>query len=166
VCNAGGMTIAVILALVCAVTYGASDFLGAVGARRLRVLPGTTVTYAVACVALLIMLPIAGGTWSVDTIVWGAIAGVSAIIGFLLFYAALAAGPMSLASPLIAVVGALVPVGVAVAIGERLELLAWVGVALAVAGGALISATRREGAPGIPRRTVIMSLFAGAGLGL
>ena len=160
------MAVAVILALVCAVTYGVSDFLGAVGARRLRVLPGTTITYAVAFLALLVMLPLAGGVWSVATIVWGAMAGVAAIVGFLLFYAALAAGPMSLASPLIAVVGALIPVSIAVAIGERLELLAWIGVALAIAGGALISVTRREGAPGIPRRTVVMSVFAGAALGL
>ncbi|MBX3100089.1 MAG: EamA family transporter [Salinibacterium sp.] len=160
------MAIAVVLALLCAVSYGASDFLGAVGARRLRVLPGTTITYAVACLVLLMVLPLVGGTWSIETIVWGAIAGVVAILGFLLFYAALAAGPMSLASPLIAVVGALVPVGIAVAIGERLELLAWVGVALAIVGGSLISVTRREGAPGIPRRTVVMSVFAGAGLGL
>jgi len=159
------MAIAVLLALVSAVAYGASDFLAAVGARRLRVLRGTTVTYAFATVALLAMLPIAGGAWSTETVVWGAVAGVCAIVGFLAFYAALAAGPMSLASPLIAVVGSVLPVAVAVALGERLEALAWVGIVLALVGGALISAVRRAGTPGIPPRTVVLSLVAGVGLG-
>ena len=161
----GSVLITVVLSLVTALSYGVSDFLGAVGARRLRVLPGTAVTYGFALLTLLVMLPIIGGAWSGETVLWGVVAGASAIIGFLAFYAALAAGPMSLASPLIAVIGSLVPVVIALLLGEQLPLLAWVAIVLALAGGALISVTRGGSGGGIPRKTVVLSLLAGVGLG-
>ena len=157
------MTVA--LSLITALTYGVSDFLGAVGARRLKVLLGTAVTYGFALLTLLVMLPSIGGAWSAETVLWGAVAGVSAIIGFLAFYAALAAGPMSLASPLIAVIGSLVPVVIALLLGERLPGLAWIAIVLALLGGALISVTRGGAKTGIPRKTVVLSLLAGVGLG-
>jgi len=160
-----GMLVTVALSLVTALSYGVSDFLGAVGARRLKVLPGTAVTYGFALLTLLVMLPLIGGAWSAETVLWGAVAGVSAIIGFLAFYAALAAGPMSLASPLIAVIGSLVPVVIALLLGEQLPPLAWAAIVLALLGGALISVTRRGSSAGIPRKTVVLSVLAGVGLG-
>ena len=159
------MLLTLALSLVTAVSYGVSDFLGAVGARRLKVLPGTAVTYGFALLTLLVMLPIIGGAWSGETVLWGGIAGAAAIVGFLAFYAALAAGPMSLASPLIAVVGSLVPVVIALLLGERLPVLAWIAIVLALGGGALISVTRGGRGTGIPRKTVGLSLLAGLGLG-
>ncbi len=159
------MLVTVVLSLVTAASYGVSDFLGAVGARRLKVLPGTAVTYGFALLTLLVMLPIIGGAWSGETVLWGAVAGVSAIVGFLAFFAALAAGPMSLASPLIAVIGSLVPVVIALLLGERLPVLAWIAVVLALVGGGLISVTRGGAGTGIPRKTVVLSMLAGLGLG-
>lgn len=157
------MTVA--LSLLSALSYGVSDFLGAVGARRLKVLPGTAVTYGFALLALLALLPIVGGEWTALAVLWGTIAGLSAIVGFLAFYAALAAGPMSLASPLIAVIGSIVPVAIAVALGEQLPLLAWLAVVVALIGGALFSVTRRGSTTGIPRKTVMLSVLAGLGIG-
>jgi drug/metabolite transporter (DMT)-like permease len=156
----------VMLALGTALSYGVSDFFGAVGARRLKVLPGTTVTYLFAMATLLLALPIVGGAWSPQTVVWGALAGVAAIAGFLAFYAALAAGPMSLAAPLIAVLGSVVPVAVAVVLGEQLSLLAWGAILLALLGAALISVTRRGERMAIPRKTVILAVLSGTLLGL
>jgi drug/metabolite transporter (DMT)-like permease len=156
----------VLLSLVSALSYGVSDFLGAVGARRLRVLRSTTIIYVLAFATLLVALPIQGGAWSVDTIVWGAIAGVAAIAGFLAFYAALAAGPINLAAPLIAVLGSLVPVVVAIALGEQLKLLAWIAIVLALAGAGFISVTRRDATNTIPRKTLVLAIIAGTLLGL
>jgi drug/metabolite transporter (DMT)-like permease len=158
--------ITVLLSTAAALSYGVSDFLGAVGARRLRVLPGTTITYLFAFGTLAVALLVIGGQWSALSVGWGAVAGVAAIAGFLAFYAALAAGPMSLASPLIAVLGSLVPVVIAVALGERLPLLAWLAIVLALAGALMISVTRRGDATGIPRKTVVLSVLAGTLLGL
>ena len=90
----------------------------------------------------------------------------AAVIGFVAFYAALAAGPMSLAAPLIAVLGSLVPVLVAVIVGETLPLLAWVAIGLAIVGAGLISVARRAEAPRLRPRTVVLSVVAGASLGL
>ena len=158
------MTVA--LALTAALSYGVSDFLGAVGARRIRVLPGASITYLFALVAIIVFLVFVPGVWSPQAIVWGSVAGVAAIVGFLFFYAALAAGPMSLAAPLIAVVGSLVPVTIAVALGEQLSPPAWFAVILALVGAGLISVTR-SGAPSrIPPKTVAFSIIAGALLGL
>jgi drug/metabolite transporter (DMT)-like permease len=156
----------VALSLSAALTYGVSDFLGAVGARRTGVLNGTAITYSLALVSLVVFWAFVGGTPSTAAVAWGAVAGVAAIVGFLFFYAALAAGPISLAAPLIAVVGSLVPVGVALLRGERLSLIAWVAVVLALAGAALISVTRRGAPVGIPPRTVVFSVLAGGMLGL
>lgn len=160
------MLLTVVVSSLAALSYGVSDFLGAVGARRLRVLPGTAVTYALATATILIGTLIVGGVWSGGAIGWGVAAGVCAITGFLAFYAALAAGPMSLASPLIAVLGSLVPVVVAIALGEQLPWLGWVAVVIALVGGALISIAPRGSDRGIPRRTVMLSFVAGVFLGL
>jgi uncharacterized membrane protein len=130
------------------------------------VLPGTTVTYVFAFAALLVALPIVGGEWSGETVLWGSLAGVAAIAGFLAFYAALAAGPISLAAPLIAVLGSLVPVLVALVAGERLSLPAWIAIVLAIAGAALISVTRRGAPTAIPNKTIVLSVVAGTLLGL
>lgn len=160
------MLLTVLISAAAALSYGVSDFLGAVGARRLRVLPGTTITYLFAFATLAVVLALVGGEWSAAALGWGAVAGVAAIAGFLAFYAALAAGPMSLASPLIAVMGSLVPVVIAIVLGERLPVLAWIAVMLALIGGLAISVTRRRAGAGIPRKTVVLSLLAGTLLGL
>lgn len=155
----------VMLSLGTALSYGVSDFFGAVGARRLRVLPGTTITYLFAAGTILAALPIVGGAWSVETVLWGALAGVAAIAGFLVFYAALAAGPISLAAPLIAVLSSIVPVIVAVMLGEQLSWLAWGAIVLALAGAGLISVTRRGEPTAIPRKTIVLGVLAGILLG-
>lgn len=160
------MITTVLLALASSLSYGVSDFLGAVGARRLRVLPGTAILYVFALVGVLLTLPIMGGVWGPESIFWGAVAGIAAIAGFLAFYAALAAGPINLAAPLIAVLGSLVPVTIAIVLGEQLAVLAWVAVVLALVGAGLISVTRRGAPRSIPRKTLVLSIVAGVLLGV
>ena len=50
---------------------------------------------------------------------WGSLYGVSQAVGVHWFYAAVSAGPISVVSPLAAVLNAAVPVAVGVALGER-----------------------------------------------
>ena len=61
-------------------------------------------------------------------IVSGVVAGVLAAVGFLTFSAALAAGPISLMTPLIALLSSAVPVVVALVLGDRLEPIAWIAI--------------------------------------
>jgi drug/metabolite transporter (DMT)-like permease len=156
----------VALALASSLSYGVSDFLGAVAARRLRVLPSTGILYTFALVGVVLTLPFLGGEFGPEATFWGAIAGVAAIFGLIAFYAALAAGPINLAAPLIAVLGSLVPVTIAIVLGEQLQLLAWIAIVLALLGAGLISVTKRGAPRSIPRKTLILSIAAGVLLGV
>ncbi|HEY1104714.1 MAG TPA: EamA family transporter, partial [Agromyces sp.] len=133
----------VALALGAALAYGVADFFGGVAARRATVFASTTVNYAVAALVLVVVVAMTGGTWSTQTVVSGLIAGVLALIGFLAFFAALAAGPISLVTPVIALLSSAVPVGAALVLGEPLSPLVWLAVALAVVGSVLIGMEHR-----------------------
>jgi drug/metabolite transporter (DMT)-like permease len=156
----------VVLALVSSLFYGVSDFLGGLGVMRLRVIPGTAVTYLFGAVTLGIALPIVGGTWSSDALFWGFLTGVFAIVGFISFYAALAVGPMSLVSPLVAVLGAVVPVLVAALRGERLEFLAWIAIVIALISAALIAITPEKAESAASVKTIVLSVVSGVTLGM
>ena len=159
------MALAVILALGSALAYGVSDFLGGTAAARLRVIPTTVLSYVTATVALTILILVTGGVWSGAVLLWGSVAGVAAVVGFVTFYAAMAIGPMSLVSPLIAVLGSAVPVVAAVAFGEQLSLWAWVGIAFALAGAVLISSQPKGGGGRMTIRAAVLSVIAGVSLG-
>ena len=125
-----------ILALAAALLYGTSDFLGGVASRRasvftvlaLTVPAGAAVTLLVAVLgetpgvsALLghggLGAPTAVGNWSAAG--WAAGSGVCGACGLVAFYAGFASAPISVVAPVAALVSAVLPVGVAVAGGER-----------------------------------------------
>jgi drug/metabolite transporter (DMT)-like permease len=157
--------ISIVAGLIASLAYGVSDFLGAVAAIRLRVIPTTTLSYAAAVVVLTGVVLVTGGVWSAGVIFWGAVAGVCAVVGFVTFYAAMSRGPMSLVSPLIAVLSAAVPIAAAILLGETLPPLAWVGVVLALVSATLIAAQPRRAAGRLAVPTGILSLIAGGTLG-
>ena len=70
---------------------------------------------------------------------WGALCGVSQAFGVWWFYAALGSGPISVVSPLTAILVAGIPVGVGLALGERPGAIAAVGVVLALVAVVLVS---------------------------
>jgi drug/metabolite transporter (DMT)-like permease len=102
------------------------------------------VSYPVAMVLLTALAFATGGQVSTPAIVWGALCGISQAFGVWWFYAALAAGPMSLVSPLTAILVAGVPVGVGVALGERPSALACGGIVLALVAVVLVSRDVRD----------------------
>jgi drug/metabolite transporter (DMT)-like permease len=102
------------------------------------------VSYPVAMVLLAALSIIMGGHVSTPAVVWGALCGVSQAFGIWWFYAALAAGPMSLVSPLTAILVAGVPVGVGVALGERPSVTACCGIVLALVAVVLVSQDVRD----------------------
>ena len=80
-----------------------------------------------------------GGPIQPGAIVWGCLYGVGMAFGMWAFFAALGAGPISVVSPLAAVLNAAVPVAVGVALGERPGQAASVGVVLALVAVMLVS---------------------------
>lgn len=149
----------IVFAIVSAAFYGTADFLGGLAGRRAPVVTVTFLSQAVGLVALLIAAVFMPGATRSSDLWWGVGAGVTGGAGVLLLYRALATGTASIAAPLISMIAMLVPVGVGVALGERLELATIAGVVLSLAAVALISG---GGAPnsmdGAPVR------FAGAPL--
>jgi drug/metabolite transporter (DMT)-like permease len=120
-------TVVTILALAAAVLYGTADFLGGVASRRASVFAvlALTVPAGAAVMVLAALLgealglgaPTSVGGWSAAG--WAAASGVCGAFGLVAFYAGFAAAPISVVAPVAALVSAVLPVGVAIAGGER-----------------------------------------------
>jgi drug/metabolite transporter (DMT)-like permease len=97
------------------------------------------VSYPIAMVLLAVLAAIVGGHISSAAVFWGGLCGVSQAFGVWWFYAALGAGPISVVSPLTAVLVAAIPVGVGLVTGERPGVIAGVGVVVALIAVVLVS---------------------------
>lgn len=128
-----------LLALASAIGYGVSDFVGGIASRRVAALRVVLVSYPVAAILLIALAVLVGGVISPPAVIWGALCGISQAFGVWWFYAALAAGPISVVSPLTAVLVAGVPVGVGLALGERPGWLAVTGIVVALMAVVLVS---------------------------
>jgi drug/metabolite transporter (DMT)-like permease len=159
--------VAVLLALASAVVYGAADFCGGLASRRASSFAVVAVSQAAGLVVLLLLLPWLGGDVTVADLAWGAGAGLAGAVGLVLFYRALAEGVMSVVAPVTAVAAAAVPVLVGVAFGERLGVVAALGIALALVAVVLVSA--EDGLSSLLRArpgSLTPALLAGASFGL
>lgn len=159
------MLILVVIGLGSALVYGASDFFGASAARRHNLITASTVNYAVSAVLVGIALPILGGAWSATAVWAGVVAGIVAGIGLVTFYGVLAIGPMSLLSPIIALVQSAVPIAWAAATGQTLSFVAWIAIVVAIAAVLLISPPPRLGRDHISARGALLALLSGLTLG-
>jgi len=92
---------------------------------------------------------------SQDSVVWGTLAGISGVAGLGFFYLALARGTMGVVAPLAAVIGAGVPVLLAIAGGESASLGRLTGMAMALVAVVLISSPAR-----VPGQSVRRALRA------
>ena len=134
--------------------------MGGLSARRMPVVAVLVFSQAIGLVLVATIVVAGGFELQPDRIAWGIGAGVVGTIGIGLFYAGLAAGAMSLVAPLSAC-GALVPVAVAVAGGERIAALTVLGMALALAGAVLVSRTTGTHLRLTPR---VIAMAVGAGI--
>ena len=131
---------AVLLALGCAVVYGASDFLGGLASRKTSVFGVVALSQIAGLVALVALLPWLGGPVSAADLLWGAASGLAGAVGLVVFFRTLARGVMSVIAPVTAVTAAAVPLLVGLADGDRIGALAAIGIVLALAAVVLVSA--------------------------
>lgn len=131
-----------ILGLVSALLYGASDFLGGIASRRMSPLLASALAFAVAVVVGGVALAIERPVWSTDAVALGAVAGVLGAIGTWALYACLAVGPMSVLSPGVAVIYAVLPAIVGIALGERFPPVGYLALVAVVVAAVLLSVTR------------------------
>ena len=161
--------IGVALALLSAISFGVCDFVGGIASRRVAALRVVLVSYPVTMVLLGVLAAVIGGPISAGAVVWGSLGGISQACGEWWLYAALGAGPISVVSPLTAVVTAAVPVGVGIAIGDRPGVLAAAGIPLAMVAVVLVSreATDEDVTPHRFTTTVaLLTIGSGVAFGL
>jgi drug/metabolite transporter (DMT)-like permease len=154
-----------ILALAAAVLYGTADFLGGVASRRASVFAVLAMTVpagaaVMVLVALLGQVPALGGllghggigapasvgNWSAAG--WAAASGVCGAAGLIAFYAGFASAPISVVAPVAALASAVLPVGVAIAGGERPAATVIAGGLICLVAIVLVSAQPSDHVPG------------------
>ncbi|SDH75922.1 Uncharacterized membrane protein [Rhodococcus triatomae] len=116
-----------------------SDFVGGVASRRVTALRVVIVSYPLSLLVVLAIAPFVGGTVSASGLVWGAVSGIAVGVAVWWFYLALASGPMSVVSPVTAVLVAGLPVTVGLVLGERPGGMAYAGIAVALIAVVLVS---------------------------
>ncbi|MFJ2664129.1 EamA family transporter [Nocardia fluminea] len=131
--------ISVVLALVAAAGYGVSDFFGGIAARRVTALRVVVVSYPFSVLLVLLIAPLVGGHADTASMMWGLAAGVASGLAVWWFYAALADGPMSVVSPVTAVLVAGIPVVAGLFLGERPGPVTVAGISLALIAVVLVS---------------------------
>jgi drug/metabolite transporter (DMT)-like permease len=153
------------LALTGALIYGIADFIGGFASRRAHPVVVTALAAAVGVLPLLVGLWLVGGEWSQGAVLWGLVAGVAGSTGVLLLYAALAVGPMSVLSPVTAVIAAAVPVLAAVIRGAVLSPVAILSLITALVAVILVATTRERSGARLTRRGLAAAVVAGCGFG-
>lgn len=130
----------VLLATLSGLSYGASDFSGALATKKNDAALVTLVVQVVSFAALAVILILTfDGTVLPSDLAWGALGGVGATLGLTTFYRALADGPMSTAASVTALIGALLPVSVGLLLGEIPNNPTLIGIALAIPSAIIVS---------------------------
>lgn len=157
---------AALLALLSSLSWGTSDFMGGLAARRVGAVRVLAVSYPAGAVLITFLaLVVIPGQWSWSTVGVGLIAGSVGALAIGLLYAALSHGQMGIVSPITAVLSGAVPVVVGVVAGESLSTLALAGVA--VAGVAVVLVSRESGPHrSTPIRAVLLAVASGLAIGV
>lgn len=159
----------VIFALAAAVLYGTADFLGGAAARRASAIAVLSVTAPVGEIVIIIAALAAGGPVRLAGFGWGVAGGAAGGVGLIVFYAGLAAGPMSVVAPITALVSTVLPVGVAIAQGERPGPAVVAGAVICLIAITLVSMEGAKPGAGSRRKSLRglgYGLVAGAAFGL
>lgn len=160
----------ILLALAAAVLYGSGDFLGGAASRGAHVLSVLILSAPAGAAVVLVAAVASGEPARAAGLAWGAAAGTVGVFGLMIFFAGLAKGPMSIIAPVAGLVSTIVPVGAALAGGERPGAPVYAGAVLCLVAIVLASSAggRAVLAPGQlgPARAVAYGVASGASFGL
>jgi drug/metabolite transporter (DMT)-like permease len=163
-----------VLALASALVYGAADFLGGFTSRRSNTVAITVVSQLAGLLLLTVTLPLLPqASPDLRDHVWGGLAGLTGGGGVALLYYALSVGTMAIVAPITAVCAAMIPVMLAIALGERPGIGTIAGIALAIIAIWLVSRSngsslsrRSRDAKADSARSARLALMAGVAIGL
>ncbi|HEY4453968.1 MAG TPA: DMT family transporter [Pseudonocardiaceae bacterium] len=159
--------VALLLSLVAALGYGVSDFVGGLAARRVAVLRVVVASYPVGMIGMALIAPFAGGTLTTPALVFGILSGLVGGAAILCYYAALAAGPMSVVAPLTAVLVAGIPLIFGLIQGEHLSVVALIGAGIAIVAILLVSKQKDDhGAARFTVKVALLTVASGAAFGV
>jgi drug/metabolite transporter (DMT)-like permease len=158
--------VAVLLALLSALCYGTSDFIGGVLSARIRPWTAAFTGQLAGGLILAAIALLSGTTLSAAAAGWGAVSGVGGGLGIICLYRGLASGRMGVVAPVSGVVAAIVPAVVGVGLGDRPSALSWLGIVAALPATWLVASGAGGDAAADHRRGVLDGLLAGAGFGL
>ncbi|MEM9565186.1 MAG: DMT family transporter [Actinomycetota bacterium] len=161
---------AIVLALVTAASFGVADFCGGLASRRATALQVVAGSHVVGGIGVVIASLVLAERFDGSDAVLGVLGGACGMIGVILLYRRLAAGPMSVVAPLTGVTSAVVPAVWGLAGGERLGVLGLVGLLVGLLAVLLVSLTPDGGRSGdrsqpVTAQVVLESLAAGLGFG-
>ena len=129
----------ILFGLLSAFSYGFADFFGAIAAKKVRALAVTTISFSFGLILAVVMSLFFGADFSPQTISAGIYAGICSAIAISCLYAALALGPISIVSPLTAVVSAIIPVVVDVSTGQKLSAFAGIAIVIILIAVVLVA---------------------------
>ena len=156
----------VLLALVSALAYGLSDFIGGLVARRVSVWSVAVVLQASSAVCTAAVAPLVGGQPHGADLAWATLGGFGGGVGACFLFRGLSRGRMAVVAPLSAVGAALIPLAVGLVAGERPSTTDLTAIAVALPGIWLVSGGG-EARPDDARETgVADGLVAGVGFGV
>jgi drug/metabolite transporter (DMT)-like permease len=126
--------VSVLLALVGAVCYGLSDFVGGLASRRTSPWAVALVSSVTGAAIVLVVALLVEGSPDAAALGWGALAGLGNGFGTAFLYRGLSSGRMGVVAPISAVGAAVVPVVAGLLGGERPGAVVWLGIAAAMPG--------------------------------
>lgn len=155
--------VTILFGLLSAFSYGYADFVGALASKKVRALTVTTVAFTFGLLLALFFSLFLGASYSLTVIQIGVLAGFCSAAAISFLYAALALGPISITSPLTAVLSAMVPVVIDIASGEELGALSLVAIVLILIAVVLVAFVP---GPDVRLPSLKATLYSvGAGLG-
>jgi drug/metabolite transporter (DMT)-like permease len=162
--------VVVVFGLLAAVLYGSADFLGGAASRRTRALSVLTASAPAGAILMLAAALAFGGPARMAGLGWAVAGGAAGGGGLIVFYAGLAAGPMSVVAPVSALVSTVLPVSVALASGERPGPKVYLGALICLTAIVLVSMeggahSRRAGRPRAAR-AIGCGVVSGTAFGL
>jgi drug/metabolite transporter (DMT)-like permease len=154
--------VAILLALLSAVSYGISDFGAGVASRRsdAGVVSPILLAIGLACAVVAVAIDPGVGPRG-DALAWGAASGLGSGGGTLALYHGFAVGRITIVATLSAVLAAVVPAIVGLSSGDTLNPGTLAGIAIAIPAIALVSWHPDPAQRGEARASVIFGMLAG-----
>ena len=156
----------VLVGLASALVYGAADFFGGQASKRVSPVRVVAFSALIGLVLLAVFNAVPRRPHVGRGRALGRLSGIAGSMAILTLYAALAIGPMSILSPLTAVISAIVPLSWGLIQGERLSLLGYVALGIALVAVVLVGFVPEKGAVRPRLRGVLYATVSGVLIGV